>query len=136
MGKLKQRLTQMALELGMGLLLEQCLPQYASLSHKKFARTELLKLQEKFATQNMMRQLTLQLPSTVRQPLLQSVSKPAPKPDTVPILLEVTPRLDLLLLLPTMEQFLWAVLVLLVDMEPVPLVVLSLVVSLVVIPVV
>merc|ERR1719308_314668 len=70
------------------------------------------------------------------------------------LLLEVTLRLDLLLLLPTMEQCLWAVLVLLVDMEPVvlsvdmelvlllvgmelvPLVVLSLVVSLVVIPVV
>merc|ERR1719250_502379 len=36
------------------------------------------------------------------------------------LLLEVTLRLDLLLLLPTMEQFLWAVLVLLVDMELVP----------------
>merc|ERR1712013_979901 len=62
-----------------------------------------------------------------------------------PLLLEVTLRLDLLLLLPTVEQFLWAVLVLRVDMELVlllvgmelvPLVVLSLVVSLVVIPVV
>merc|ERR1711942_543168 len=61
------------------------------------------------------------------------------------LLSEVTLRLDLLLLLPTMEQCLWAVLVLLVDMELVllllvmelvPLVVLSLVVSLVVIPVV
>merc|ERR1711942_556133 len=36
------------------------------------------------------------------------------------LLLEVNLRLDLLLLLPTMEQFLWAVLVLLVDMELVP----------------
>ena len=53
--KLMQRLMQMALELGMVLLLEQCLPLYASQSHKKSARTELLKLQEKFATQNMMR---------------------------------------------------------------------------------
>merc|ERR1711942_275965 len=52
------------------------------------------------------------------------------------LLSEVTLRLDLLLLLPTMEQFLWVVLVLLVGMEPVPLEVLSLVVSLVVIPVV
>merc|ERR1719342_971859 len=61
------------------------------------------------------------------------------------LLLEVTLRLDLLLLLQTMEQFLWAVLVLLVDMEPVVLsvdmellllLVLPLVVSLVVIPVV
>merc|ERR1712243_493728 len=41
------------------------------------------------------------------------------------LLLEVTLRLDLLLLLPTMEQFLWAVLVLLVDMELVPYLVVS-----------
>merc|ERR1719342_1147171 len=61
------------------------------------------------------------------------------------LLLEVTLRLDLLLLLQTMEQFLWAVLVLLVDMEPVLLSVdmelvlllaVDMVVSLVVIPVV
>merc|ERR1712013_718949 len=144
MGKLKQRLTQMALELGMGLLLEQCLPQYASLSHKKFARTELLKLQEKFATQNMMRQLTLQLLSTVRQPLLQSVSKPAPKLDTVPILLDLTPRLSQLELLDLLEllvllvwlaqEFLLAMVVLLMEREKLMLTLKLMLVSMVMAP--